>query len=59
VIDQTRKDGFRFRNVNETFHPPTKRSSEEEPRIGSVPEIGEKEGFEDPKKDNKVQIVDI
>ena len=54
VIDQTRKDGFRFRNVDEASHSPANanRSSEEDPRVNnSVPEIGEKEKYEDPEKD--------
>jgi len=54
VIDQTRKDGFRFRNVEETGHPSANRSSEEDPRVSNVPEIGEKERHEDFDKD-KVQ----
>jgi hypothetical protein len=54
VIDQTRKDGFRFRNVEETGHPSANRSSEEDPRVSNVPEIGEKERDEDFDKD-KVQ----
>ena len=59
VIDQTRKDGFRFRNVDEVSHPSANanRSSEEDPRVNnSVPEIEEKEKYEDPEKD-KVQAV--
>ena len=56
MIDQTRKDGFRFRNVDEVSHPSANanRSSEEDPRVDSVPgilEIGEKEKIEDPEKD--------
>lgn len=56
VIDQTRKDGFRFRNVDEVSHPSASanRSSDEDPKVtgnNSVPEIGEKEKFEDPEKD--------
>ena len=54
MIDQTRKDGFRFRNVEETYHPSASRSSEEDPR---VPEIEEKERLEDLEKD-KVQALD-
>ena len=42
VIDQTRKDGFRFRNVDETHHPSANGSLEEDPRVSSVPE---KQGF--------------
>lgn len=44
VIDQARKDGFRFRNVNEASHPATNRSSEEDPQP-VPPEIREKEGL--------------
>jgi len=52
VIDQARKDGFRFRNVEEKYHPSeNNRLSEEDPRIGGVPEIGEKEGSEELEKD--------
>lgn len=53
VIDQTRKDGFRFRNVDEASPPSANanRSSDEDPRVNNgVPEIGEKEKFEDPEK---------
>ena len=60
VIDQTRKDGFRFRNVDEASQPSANadQSSEEDPRINnSVPEIGEKEIFEDPEKDNVKGLV--
>lgn len=59
MIDQTRKDGFRFRNVDEASHPSANanRSSEEDPRVNnSIPEIREKEIFEDPEKD-KVQAL--
>ena len=54
VIDQTRKDGFRFRNVDEVSHPSenTNRSSDEDPKVNnSAPEIGEKEKFDHPEKD--------
>lgn len=51
VIDQTRKDGFRFRNVDETSHT-SANASEEDPRV----EIPEKEEIKDPEKD-KVQAL--
>jgi FHS family L-fucose permease-like MFS transporter len=63
VIDQTRKDGFRFRNVDEASHPSANanRSSEEDPRVNNsvpeIPEIGEKENFEDPEKDRVQALV--
>jgi hypothetical protein len=60
VIDQARKDGFRFRNVDEASHPSAhaNRSSEEDPRANnSVPEIPEKENFEDPEKDRVQALV--
>ena len=60
MIDQTRKGGFRFRNVDEVSHPSANanRSSEEDPRVNdSVPEIGEKENFEDPEKDRVQALV--
>jgi hypothetical protein len=56
VIDQTRKDGFRFRNVEEVSHPNAYKSSDEDPRVDNVPDIGEKEIYEDPEKD-KVQAL--
>jgi hypothetical protein len=59
VIDQTRKDGLRFRNVEEASHPSANanRTLEEDPRANnSVSEIEEKEIFEDPEKD-KVQAL--
>jgi hypothetical protein len=61
VIDQARKDGFRFRNVDEASHPSANanRSSEEDPRANnSVPEVPEKEKFEDPEKD-RVQALGL
>ncbi|KAF8813672.1 MFS general substrate transporter [Phlegmacium glaucopus] len=52
VIDQTRKDGFRLRNVEEKYHPSANnRLSEEDPRVSGVPETGEKGGFEESEKD--------
>jgi hypothetical protein len=54
VIDQTRKDGFRFRNVEEVSHLNVNGSSDS--RVDDVPEIGEKEIYEDPEKD-KVQAL--
>ena len=57
VIDQTRKDGFRFRNVDEGSHPSANANTfYEDPRVDNVREIGEKETFEDPEKD-KVQAL--
>ena len=59
VIDQTRKDGFRFWNVEEASHTSANVNGtlEEDPRANnSVPEIEEKENFEDPEKD-KVQAL--
>ena len=49
MIDQTRKDGFRFRNVDEASHPSANanRSLEEDPRVNTVPEIPEKGKIED------------
>ena len=56
MIDQTRKDGFRFRNVDEVSRPSASanRSSEEDPRVDNVPEIREKEKIEESEID-KVQ----
>ena len=58
VVDQTRKDGFRFRNVEEGSLPSANanKSSDEDPRVHNVPEIEEKENFEDPEK-AKVQAL--
>jgi len=58
VVDQARKDGFRFRNVDEVSANANRSSeSEEDPRVNNgVPEIGEKDNFEDPEKD-KVQAL--
>jgi hypothetical protein len=63
VVDQARKDGFRFRNVDEVSANANRSSeSEEDPRVNNgvpdseIPEIGEKENFEDPEKD-KVQAL--
>ena len=63
MIDQTRKDGFRFRNVDEVSHPSANanRSSEEGPRVNNslpeIPEVEEKEKFEDPEKDRVQALV--
>ena len=58
MIDQTRKDGFRFRNVDETSHSANaKRSSDEDSRVNNFAEIREKETFEDAEKDNFPALV--
>ena len=50
VIDQTRKDGFRFRNVEEVPHPSLDILSVN-PTVGGVLEIEDKAGFDDPEKE--------
>jgi hypothetical protein len=59
VIDQARKDGFRFRNVDEVSRfANASGSSEEDSRVDdNVPQIGEKKRFEDPEKDNVQALV--
>jgi len=56
VIDQARKDGFQFRNIDDTYHPSTNISSEEDPRVSGVPELREKEGFEELEKDEHLML---
>ena len=56
VIDQTRKDGFRFQNVDEVTHP-SANATEEDARVNNVPEIEEKVNFEDPEKDKAQALI--
>ena len=51
VIDQTRKDGFRFRNVEEVPHPPSLDTLPVNPTVGDVLGIEEKAGDDDPEKE--------
>jgi len=51
LINQIRKDGFRFRNIDEVYHPSANTSSEEDPRVRSIPELRQEEEFEELQKD--------
>jgi len=56
VIDQARKDGFQFRNIDDMYHPSTNISSEEDPKVSGVPELREKQGFEELEKDEHLML---